>query len=239
MADKSYLGWPFFEERHRALAAAIDDWCAAHLPVDHGDVDAACRGLVARLGRDGWLTHSAIDPDAPGTLDVRTLCLMRETLARHDGLADFAFAMQGLGAGAISLFGNGAQRQWLKRTRGGEAIAAFALTEPASGSDVANIAMSGDAGGRRLRSRRRKDLDLERRHRRSLCRVRPHRRGAGRQGPLGLHCSEGPCRVFHSRAHRRDRAASARPHPLRQGARAGVRHDRCAGRRLQDRDGDA
>jgi acyl-CoA dehydrogenase len=147
MVDKSYLGWPFFEERHRTLAAAIDDWCAAHLPVDHGDVDAACRGLVAHLGRDGWLLHSAADPAAPGTLDVRTLCLMRETLARHDGLADFAFAMQGLGAGAISLFGNDAQRQWLKRTRAGEAIAAFTLTEPASGSDVANIAMTATRAG--------------------------------------------------------------------------------------------
>ena len=94
---------------------------------------------MAKLGRDGWLAHSAIDPDAGGTLDVRTLCLIRETLARHDGLADFAFAMQGLGAGAISLFGTAAQRQWLKRTRAGTAIAAFALSEPASGSDVAGI----------------------------------------------------------------------------------------------------
>jgi len=147
MADKSYLGWPFFEERHRALADAIDAWCAANLPVDHGDVDAACRDLVAQLGRGGWLTHSAVDPDAPGTLDVRTLCLMRETLARHDGLADFAFAMQGLGAGAISLFGNDAQRRWLRRTRAGEAIAAFALTEPKSGSDVADIAMTATRDG--------------------------------------------------------------------------------------------
>jgi acyl-CoA dehydrogenase len=137
--DKSYLGWPFFEERHRALAAAIERWCADHLPVKHGDVDAACRALVAALGRDGWLNYSAIDPDAAGSLDVRTLCLLRETLARHDGLADFAFAMQGLGAGAISLFGNKEQRQWLKRTRAGTAIAAFALSEPKSGSDAANL----------------------------------------------------------------------------------------------------
>jgi acyl-CoA dehydrogenase len=140
MADTSFLAWPFFEERHSALAQAIDQWCAAHLPVDHGDVDAACRALVAMLGRDGWLAHSAVDPDARGALDVRALCLMRETLARHDGLADFAFAMQGLGAGAISLFGTPAQRGWLKRTRAGSAIAAFALSEAASGSDVANIA---------------------------------------------------------------------------------------------------
>jgi acyl-CoA dehydrogenase len=147
MADKSFLSWPFFEERHRALAGAIDDWCAAHLPVDHRDVDAACRELVAMLGRDGWLVHSAIDPDAPGALDVRTLCLMRETLARHDGLADFAFAMQGLGAGAISLFGSAAQRQWLRRTRSGQAIAAFALSEQRSGSDVAGIDMTATRTG--------------------------------------------------------------------------------------------
>ncbi|HWP25921.1 MAG TPA: acyl-CoA dehydrogenase family protein [Xanthobacteraceae bacterium] len=139
MMDKSYLGWPFFEERHRALAAAIERWCADHLPANHGDVDAACRALVAALGRDGWLNYSAIDPDASGSLDVRTLCLLRETLARHDGLADFAFAMQGLGTGAISLFGTAEQRQWLRRTRAGTAIAAFALSEPKSGSDVANL----------------------------------------------------------------------------------------------------
>jgi acyl-CoA dehydrogenase len=142
MPDRSFLIWPFFEDRHRALAAAIDKWCQSHLPVDHGDVDDACRMLVTKLGRDGWLMHSAVDSEAPGALDVRTLCLMRETLARHDGLADFAFAMQGLGAGAISLFGTRAQRQWLNRTRVGDAIAAFALSEAQSGSDVANIAMT-------------------------------------------------------------------------------------------------
>ncbi len=113
------------------------------MPVDHTDVDAACRELVQKLGRDGFLAHTAPDPDALSPLDVRTLCLMRETLARHDGLADFAFAMQGLGAGPISLFGNAKQRDWLKRTRSGQAIAAFALTEPQSGSDVANIELSG------------------------------------------------------------------------------------------------
>ena len=81
MADKSFLSWPFFEPRHRALAEAIERWCGSHLPAGHGDVDAACRELVALLGRDGWLAHSAVDPDKPGNLDVRTLCLMRETLA--------------------------------------------------------------------------------------------------------------------------------------------------------------
>ena len=147
MADRTFLTWPFFTDRHRALADAIERWCAANLPVDHDDVDAACRKLVAHLGRDGWLMHTAPDPLIPAPLDVRTLCLMRETLARHDGLADFAFAMQGLGAGPISLFGSAEQRAWLKRTRSGEAIAAFALTEPKSGSDVANIAMTARLSG--------------------------------------------------------------------------------------------
>jgi acyl-CoA dehydrogenase len=142
MADRSFLDWPFFEPRHRELAAALDQWCAANLPVDHADVDAACIGLVRMLGDGGWLQHSAIDPDNPGTLDVRSLCLVRETLARHDGLADFAFAMQGLGTGAISLFGSAEQRQWLKKSRAGEVLTAFALSEPRSGSDVANMDMT-------------------------------------------------------------------------------------------------
>jgi acyl-CoA dehydrogenase len=140
VADKSFLSWPFFSDRHRALAAAIEEWCIANLPVGHADDDLACRNLVSKLGRDGWLVYTAVDPQVPTQLDVRTLCLMRETLARHDSLADFAFAMQGLGAGPISLFGTPEQRGWLKRTRTGHAIAAFALTEPQSGSDVANIA---------------------------------------------------------------------------------------------------
>ena len=133
--DRSFLDWPFFEPHHRDLAAALEDWCAAHLPVDHGDVDAACRGLVAMLGEGGWLRHTGAGEGE--RLDVRTLCLIRETLARHDGLADFAFAMQGLGMGAVSLFGTREQRAWLERTRAGTAIAGFALTEPGSGSDVA------------------------------------------------------------------------------------------------------
>ncbi|MEL6233988.1 MAG: acyl-CoA dehydrogenase family protein, partial [Pseudomonadota bacterium] len=137
MADTSYLNWPFFEDRHRVLAEAVSGWAAEALPVDHGDVDAACRDLVARLGADG---HLALTGAGAGeVLDVRSLCLMRENLARHDGLADFAFAMQGLGMGAVSLFGSEAQRRWLARSRAGEAIAGFALTEPASGSDVANL----------------------------------------------------------------------------------------------------
>lgn len=150
MSDKTFLDWPFFEDRHRDLATRLEEWCQAHLPVDHGDVDRACRSLVAMLGAGGWLDHSGAGEGE--RLDVRTLCLIRETLARHDGLADFAFAMQGLGMGAVSLFGTEAQRRWLEKTRAGAAIAAFALTEPGSGSDVANTATMAErvAGGWRL-----------------------------------------------------------------------------------------
>jgi len=147
VADKTFLGWPFFEERHRALVAGIESWCASNLPCADADVYAACRDLVGKLGHDGWLKHTAPDPGGAAPLDVRALCLIRETLARHDGLADFAFAMQGLGAGPISLFGNADQRHWLARTRSGEAIAAFALTEQKSGSDVANIVTQASRDG--------------------------------------------------------------------------------------------
>jgi acyl-CoA dehydrogenase len=142
MADTSFLDWPFFEPRHRELAERLDAWAEAELGgIDHSDVDAACRELVTALGRDGWLEHSGAEGDT--RLDVRTLCLIRETLARHDGLADFAFAMQGLGTGAISLFGSPEQQaEWLPLTRSGKAISAFALTEPQSGSDVANATMT-------------------------------------------------------------------------------------------------
>ncbi|TNF57620.1 MAG: acyl-CoA dehydrogenase [Rhodobacteraceae bacterium] len=141
MPDRSFLDWPFFEDRHRELAVHLESWASAHLPVDHSDVDAACRGLVADLGQAGFLRHTG------GDLDVRTLCLIRETLARHDGLADFAFAMQGLGTGAISLFGSVDQQAWLEKTRAGRAISAFALTEPQSGSDVANSTMTATRDG--------------------------------------------------------------------------------------------
>lgn len=142
MADRSFLDWPFFEDRHRELAAALENWCAAHLPADHADTDAACRRLVRDLGAAGFLRHSGGE-----ALDVRALCLIRETLARHDGLADFAFAMQGLGMGAVSLFGTDEQRAWLEKTRAGKAISAFALSEPASGSDVANMTTTAERDG--------------------------------------------------------------------------------------------
>jgi len=150
MSDTSFLSWPFFEDRHRELAGGLEDWCAANLPVDHGDVDAACKGLVASLGAAGFLRHSGAGIGEK--LDVRSLCLIRETLARHDALADFSFAMQGLGMGAVSLFGTPEQRLWLEKTRAGKAISAFALTEPGSGSDVANTATLAERvpGGFRL-----------------------------------------------------------------------------------------
>ena len=144
MADRTFLDWPFFEDRHRQLAAEADAWAAGHLAgLDHGDADRACRHLVAALGESGLLRYSAVDPDGGAPLDVRSICLLRETLARHDGLADFAFAMQGLGTGAISLFGTPEQKNaWLTLTRAGKAISAFALTEPQSGSDVAASTMT-------------------------------------------------------------------------------------------------
>lgn len=151
MVDRTFLSWPFFEDRHRDHAERLEEWCAANLPAGHGesiaDVDATCRRLVNMLGNGGWLNPTAVDPADPLPLDVRTLCLTRETLARHDGLADFAFAMQGLGTGALSLFGSPEQQQWLTRTRAGEAISAFALSEPRSGSDVANMDMAATRDG--------------------------------------------------------------------------------------------
>jgi acyl-CoA dehydrogenase len=150
MADSSFLSWPFFEASHRDHAGRLARWAADTIgPVDHAHADRASRALVAALGRDGWLAVTAPPPDQPdGRLDVRTLALSREILARHDGLADFAFAMQGLGAGPIALFGTDAQRRtWLTRTRAGTAIPAFALTEAASGSDVAAIATTARPDG--------------------------------------------------------------------------------------------
>ena len=139
MADRSFLAWPFFEERHRALAQSIEDWAVATLGrfEEVRDVDGACRELVSLLGTGGWLRYAAPED---GRLDVRSLCLAREVLARHAGLADFAFAMQGLGSGSITLFGSDALKDgYLPRVRAGKQIAAFALSEPEGGSDVAAI----------------------------------------------------------------------------------------------------
>ncbi|RUR42350.1 acyl-CoA dehydrogenase family protein [Vreelandella populi] len=134
MSDQQFLEWPFFEDQHRDLSARLEAWCNAELPREHADVDATCVQLVRDLGKAGFLKGTAGEH-----IDVRSLCLIRETLARHDGLADFAFAMQGLGTGAISLFGSDEQKQWLDKTRRGEALSAFALSEPRSGSDVAQL----------------------------------------------------------------------------------------------------
>ena len=142
MPDRSFLDWPFFGPEHRALAERAEAWAAATIPglVDHHDVDGTCRGLVSAMGAAGLLEY-AVPID--GKFDVRSLCLLREIFARHDGLADFAFAMQGLGSGAITLAGTPAQKAaLLPGVRAGTSIAAFALTEPEAGSDVAEIALS-------------------------------------------------------------------------------------------------
>jgi acyl-CoA dehydrogenase len=152
VSDKSYLAWPFFDAAHAALASKLEDWAAANIDgLHHGDdVDATCRHLVKALGAAGWLRYAV--PKSHGgaleQLDSRSLCLIRETLARHDGLADFAFAMQGLGSGAISLAGSDELKQlYLPRVAKGEAIAAFALSEPDAGSDVAAISTSAELQG--------------------------------------------------------------------------------------------
>ena len=140
MADRIFLSWPFFEPRHRELADDLQQWCNA-MPAESDDVDASCRTLVRELGSAGFLKLCVANGDTRP--DVRSLSIARETLAYHGALADFAFAMQGLGSGAISLFGTVEQKlQWLPRVASGEAIAAFAMTEPASGSDAGNIATS-------------------------------------------------------------------------------------------------
>jgi acyl-CoA dehydrogenase len=153
MADRSFLDWPFFEPRHRALAEQLDEFAARDLAgLGHGvhddaALDRACREIVRRLGAAGHLNACCVlEPE--GKFDVRSLALCRETLARHEGLADFCFAMQGLGTGPISLFGSQAQRRaYLPPVRRGERIAAFALSEPQAGSDVGAIATTARRAG--------------------------------------------------------------------------------------------
>jgi len=141
MPDRSHLSWPFFEPRHRELADKLQRWCETKLPEPSGDLDEDCRGLVSELGSAGFLKLCVAD--AKHRPDVRSLAIARETLAHHSALADFAFAMQGLGSGAISLFGTVEQkREWLPKVASGEGVAAFAMTEPECGSDAANIQTS-------------------------------------------------------------------------------------------------
>jgi acyl-CoA dehydrogenase len=152
MRDTSYLDWPFFSPVHREFEGALNAWAMQHLGhADHADIDGACRALVRQLGTGGWLRHAVAGTaygGASDTIDTRTLCLIRETLARHNGLADFAFAMQGLGSGAISLHGTPAQRErYLPKVAAGEAIAAFALSEPDAGSDVAAMSCAARIDG--------------------------------------------------------------------------------------------
>lgn len=150
MRQQDHLDWPFFEERHGILASELDAWAREHVVHLHGpDVDAACRTLVRELGQAGWLRHAVGgDHGEQDVIDTRAICLIRETLAYHNGLADFAFAMQGLGSGAISLQGTPAQKEkYLGRVARGEAIAAFALSEPDAGSDVANLQCAAHVDG--------------------------------------------------------------------------------------------
>jgi len=152
MADKSFQHWPFFADNHRSFAADLDRWAESVVPslVDHHDVDGSCRKLVTALGQAGWLR--AVVPASYGGLhpgfDVRTLCLSRETLAYRSGLADFAFAMQGLGAGPITIAGSDELKaRYLPRVAKGESIAAFALSEQDAGSDVAAMTTAATPDG--------------------------------------------------------------------------------------------
>jgi len=154
MSDESFLQWPFFNDEHQALAARLDEWASRHLPTltadEHHDLDGTCKAIVKALGEAGFATY-AVPASAGGhheKLDVRSLCLIRETLARHNALADFAFAMQGLGSGPISLFGSETQQTaYLNDVATGDKIAAFSLSEPEAGSDVAAMSCSARRDG--------------------------------------------------------------------------------------------
>jgi len=145
MGDKSFLSWPFFDDPHRDLADRLDAWATkelAFLESAHGNVEKTCAKILTKLAGTDFLRYAvpAAYGGAMDTLDVRALCLIRETLARHSGLADFVFAMQGLGSGPISLFGDESLKErYLPAVCKGEKVAAFALTEPESGSDAAHL----------------------------------------------------------------------------------------------------
>lgn len=155
MSDATFLQWPFFDDSHRELAAGVDAWASQHLGSGDyhaagADVDGACRELVNKLGHGGWLRHCVTSEfgGARPALDVRSICLIRETLARHDALADFAFALQGLGSGAISLHGSKQLKErYLPPVCAGDAIAAFAISETDAGSDVGSMTTGARAEG--------------------------------------------------------------------------------------------
>jgi acyl-CoA dehydrogenase len=139
------IDWPWFSEAHRELDRSLSAWLAEHKSLrepDEGDIDATCRKIVRELGEAGWLSF-AVPAEIGGRtdrLDVRSLCLIREKLAYESGLADFSFAMQGLGAGPISLYGSDElKRRYLPRVATGVAIAAFAISEAEAGSDVSGM----------------------------------------------------------------------------------------------------
>lgn len=146
MPDRTFLDWPFFADHHRRLATGLAEWVERVVSPhqqEERDVDALTRQLVAALGAAGWLRLCV--PSAYGgthaRLDVRSLCIAREILAHTSGLADFAFSMQGLGSGAISLFGtDDLKRRYLPKVADGSHVASFALSEPQAGSDVGGIA---------------------------------------------------------------------------------------------------
>ena len=149
MPDTSWLDWPFFDDSHRRLAADLDAWCrseiAPRVTTEEHDLDGACRDYVRRLGAGSWLAH--LLPASHGGVferpDLRNLCIIRETLGRHSPLADFCFALQGLGSTPLVRLGSKEiQDKWLPRVRSGEVITAFAISEPEGGSDVAAMTTS-------------------------------------------------------------------------------------------------
>ena len=147
MSDQSYLEWPFFDDRHRKYAKELSEWVKKEIvplqheePKNNDELDGLCRDFVKKLGEDGWLRYCVPEPYGGKlkSFDVRTLALARETLSYNSGLADFSFAMQGLGSGAITLFGSHEQKEnYLVPVAEGKKIAAFAISEPEGGSDVA------------------------------------------------------------------------------------------------------
>jgi len=154
MSDKTYQHWPFFEDRHRALASEVEAWASENIESlvanEHEELDQTCIDIVRALGKSG-ITQYAVPASAGGKtekLDVRSLCIIRETLAKHHALADFAFAMQGLGSGPISLQGTETQQQkYLSKVASGQYLSAFALSEPEAGSDVAAMTTSAEEDG--------------------------------------------------------------------------------------------